>query len=230
MRRPAPRQMRKALDAARVAEFTPSTTVVETLRDQMDRGTFTAVGWTAPPHLSTEGWLHTGAAILALERATPWCWADWWLARGARALPAEWRGPDLRTLDNYAVVARAYSNSRRREFVSFKHHAELVSVSETEQDALLDWCVTVHPSVAGLRSERQRRAAALLPPKPPPRAEVTRVEPPPRSPAEPPDSDIAIPVQLFLPAELLAWVTQAAAGEAMPLAAWIIRLIERARE
>jgi hypothetical protein len=160
VRRATPRQRRKALEAAEVAEFTPSTSMV-TLPGLMDRGSFTLCGWIAPASLSTEGWLQTGNAILALERATPWLWADWYLAGGdTRILPLGWDGPDRRTLENYASVAKRFPISRRRDLISFKHHAELVALPEAVQNELLDWCARPQrPSVRELRLEKARRLA-----------------------------------------------------------------------
>jgi hypothetical protein len=213
----------------------------------MDRGTFTRVGWRPPASkLSEEGWLHTGATILALERATPWLWGDWYLAGGAiHALPADWQGPTRHTLENYGSVAKRYSHSRRRELVSFTHHAELAALSEAEQDELLDWCATHRASMEALRAERRRRADALLPPKPTLRVTVTKIEAEPvavrvrvikgveRLPARvvlaPSQSDDgSIPVTVSLPAELHAQARAAAEVAGLGLAAWIIGLIERA--
>jgi hypothetical protein len=141
MRRRTPRQLRKALDAAQTPEFAPSIQSV-TLRDRMDRGSFTAVGWIAPTTLlSRDGWLAVGDAITALERATPWLWGDWWRAGVAvPTLPPDWQGPARHTLENYAGVARRFPHSRRRESVSFKHHAELAALPHSEQEKWLDQC------------------------------------------------------------------------------------------
>jgi hypothetical protein len=243
MRRVTPRLLRKALDAAEVVEFIPSTHA-ETLRDLMDRGRFTRTGWVAPTGgVSDEGWLHVGTTLLAIEQATPWCWADWWLLRGSRTLPADWDGPNQRTLDNRAIVARAYVITRRRVNVSLAHHAELTSLPEAEQDELLDWCTAPQrPSVSELRAEKHRRAAAKLPPciepteaEPTPPA-VLKIEPPAfvtppsKPPAEPPPEDVALRVELFLQEALHAWATETAAGEDVSLADWIISLIERAKD
>jgi hypothetical protein len=146
-------------------KFSPPAVV--TLRDRMDIGTFAPVGWTPPPSpLSHDGWTRTGATILVLERATPWLWGDWWRARefGRDELPADWNCPDLRTLDNYATVAKTFPIHRRRENLSFSHHQALTNLSVVEQDAMLDWCAAqprpsllcVRKSSAGRRSGQPR--------------------------------------------------------------------------
>jgi hypothetical protein len=159
----------------------------------MDRGKFTPVGWIAPTSkLSQDGWLQTGATIAALERATPWFWADWWLARGiGDQLPADWTGPEQRTLDNYASVARRFPVSRRRESVSFAHHVELAALPPDEQEEWLDWCnKPSRPSVKALRLERRRRADKPLPgPSSPPTPSL-----PPPVPASSPPPPALLPV------------------------------------
>jgi hypothetical protein len=239
VRRPlTPGQRRKILDATEPPEFTPATRP-ETLRDRMDLGTFTPVGWTPPPsQLSYDGWVRTGTTILILERATPWLWGDWWLARDSRVLPDDWVGPDQRTLDNYATVSRSYPIHARRETVSFKHHAELTALDEKERNDLLDWCASPQrPSVAELRLEKRQRELVKLPPaKPAPQIKLPKGEPP--TPlkvlrveplvVEPPADDITLPVTLFLSAELNAQATAAADNEDIPLTTWIVGLIEQA--
>jgi hypothetical protein len=198
----------------------------------MDRGAFTATGWTPPPQLSDTGWLETGDVILTLERATPWMWADWWLARDRRALPDDWAGPDQHTLDNYAVVARAFPFPDRREKVSFGHHAVLTSLPSKEREEWLDWCEQPHrPSISDLRNERSHRQIA---------AQTTRVEPeqpPPWSPSPPappeilpplslpPPAEITNMVHLSLPADLYGRAHEAAIKADKSLARWIVDLI-----
>jgi hypothetical protein len=188
-------QRRQALQAAEVPQFTPSK-AIEALRDP-DVGAFSVAGrWQPPARLTEDVWRRVGDRLRANDDASAWAWGDWWLNRGSRELPAHWSGPSRSTLDNRASVARAFPVSRQRETVSLSHHAELTTLSEADQDALLDWCETqemqfragkstVYPSVLVLREERNRRAAAKLSP---PHIEPPRVTPPPAAPAriEPP--------------------------------------------
>jgi hypothetical protein len=152
----------------------PPTSAATTLRDRMDLGTFLPVGWVPPStRLSKTSWVRTGNTILVLERATPWMWGDWYLAVEDRTLPADWNGPSVSTLNNYASVARAFPIPARREHVSFAHHAELTSLPQKERDEWLDWCERPErPTVAELRAERKRRKTLLLPPEPPKAASI----------------------------------------------------------
>jgi hypothetical protein len=88
MKRPTPRQLRKLRDVTEVAEFT-SSTHIETLRERMDVGLFSATGWTPPRDLSADSWRRMGATLQGIENALPWWWGDWWAARGSRELPTD---------------------------------------------------------------------------------------------------------------------------------------------
>jgi len=230
-----PRQKRQALDATEVLQFTPSTHVA-TLRDRMNRGTFTTTGWIPPPHLSDEAWLETIATIRDLERATPWIWGDCWAARGSRNLPDDWDGPDQRTLDNYAILARAFPITRRRVNVSPSHHQALTGLSEATQDELLDWCAgPQRPALRELRAEIRRRAAPRL--SPPEVTPSPATPPPKRSPREPeseleikpeiepPEIEIILPVPLS--GDRFAQVADRAANKGMMPVEWVLDLIEK---
>jgi hypothetical protein len=179
MKRPTPKRLRQALDAAQVAEFKPSAEVAS-LRDMMDLGTFTAIGWKPPPHISREGLQRVIVTVAAIERCPPWAWADVYLNGGDKLVGTDgWIGPDQHTLQNYVSVAKRFPHSRRRERLSFAHPRELVALTDKEQDELLDWCEQKRSSVKDLRAEKQRRADALLPKPPKPEPLILPPEPAP---------------------------------------------------
>ena len=62
-------------------------------------------------------------------------------------------GLDYQTLRNYARIARRFEVSRRRETLSFGHHAELASLSEPEQDFWLRKAEQFSWSTSRLRRE-----------------------------------------------------------------------------
>jgi hypothetical protein len=51
----------------------------------------------------------------------------------------DWEGPEFGVCANAASICRAFETSRRREHLTFKHHAEVASLPAPEADALLDW-------------------------------------------------------------------------------------------
>lgn len=72
------------------------------------------------------------------------------------------------TLRNYAWVARRFPVSRRRDSLSFGHHAETAALPEPEQDFWLRKAAEQHWSRNQLRREiraslRERRTAIALP-------------------------------------------------------------------
>jgi hypothetical protein len=129
-------------------------------------------GLLVPTGLPREAWLTVGRTLSRLESSAQWAIGDWWAfgaatfgERSALIEPEAWQGPAFQTCMNYGSVARAFKTSRRREVLSFSHHAEVAGrlLSEGEVDALLDWAEEAiaesgRPrSVRALREERQRR-------------------------------------------------------------------------
>jgi hypothetical protein len=46
----------------------------------------------------------------------------------------------FQTCMNTGSVCKAFSTSRRREVLSFRHHEVVASLPPEQADALLDWC------------------------------------------------------------------------------------------
>ncbi|MFE9025053.1 LmbU family transcriptional regulator [Streptomyces iakyrus] len=103
----------------------------------------TRVGLRIPAALTFERWQHAGSQISRIVDSSSWCLGDWLVYgqeefsdRYLRAIEA--CGLDYQTLRNYAWVARKFELSRRRETLSFQHHAEVSSLPPCEQDKWLD--------------------------------------------------------------------------------------------
>ena len=81
--------------------------------------------------------------IGAYANATSW-WLGDWLAFGRTKYGRRYKnaisatGLDYQTLRNYAVVARRFELSRRRDNLTFQHHAELCALRDDRQDYWLD--------------------------------------------------------------------------------------------
>ncbi|MGC5034659.1 LmbU family transcriptional regulator [Streptomyces sp. DT190] len=91
-------------------------------------------------HLSERSWERIGANLRDLTNSSAW-WLGDWLIFGETAFG--WRryreaiertGLDYQTLRNYAWVARRFELHRRRDSLSFAHHAEVTRLSPAEQD------------------------------------------------------------------------------------------------
>ena len=96
-------------------------------------------GLQLPRGLPFERWLGIGRQLCAVSTSAAWCLGDW-LAFGERAYAGRYRRAveltslDYQTLRNYAWVARRFELSRRRDALSFGHHAEVAALAEAEQD------------------------------------------------------------------------------------------------
>jgi hypothetical protein len=113
------------------------------------------------PLMTLDSWKSVGRRIAMHSDASCW-WLGDWLAFGRKNYGQLYRegvaqtGLEYQTLRNYTVVARAFEWSRRRENLSFQHHAEVSSLSREEQEHWLDRSVENGWSKSELR--RQLRA------------------------------------------------------------------------
>ncbi|WP_369226875.1 LmbU family transcriptional regulator [Streptomyces sp. R39] len=97
-------------------------------------------GMTFPQDLSQRSWERIGAGLRELTNSSVWWLADWLifgettygLRRYREAIDRT--GLDHQTLRNYAWVARRFEHRRRRDGLSFAHHAEVTRLSPPEQD------------------------------------------------------------------------------------------------
>jgi len=96
-----------------------------------------------------------------MSRVSNW-WVGDWLQYGAArwgekyAEAARITGYDVKTLRNIAYVARRFDLSRRRDKLTWSHHAEVAVLDHEEQDRWLDRVVADRLSVADLRIELRR--------------------------------------------------------------------------
>jgi hypothetical protein len=89
--------------------------------------------------MSFEAWKLLGAKIGRCSNAACW-WLGDWLAFGETRYGRRYKdaiavtGLDYQTLRNYVHVARRFDLSRRRDNLSFQHHAEVCALSDDDQD------------------------------------------------------------------------------------------------
>jgi hypothetical protein len=108
--------------------------------------------------LSFDRWLCIGEFLSAVRTSSAWCLGDW-LIYGETMYTGRYRDAirhtslDYQTLRNYAWVARRFPISRRRETLSFGHHAEVASLPEPEQDFWLRTAESSGWSTSHLRRE-----------------------------------------------------------------------------
>jgi hypothetical protein len=92
-----------------------------------------------PRKISLERWLAIGRQLSTVVTSSAWCLGDW-MIYGENNFTGRYREAiertslDYKTLRNYAWVARRFPRARRREDLSFAHHAEVASMPQPEQD------------------------------------------------------------------------------------------------
>jgi len=120
------------------------------------------MGLELPEGLSFEAWERTGIQLGKDRSRCLWKIGDWWIF-GERYDTRRYSVPDhfgvnYHTCENCASVARAFVGSRRRESLSFAHHAEVARLPPEEADRLLDWCEQGIAANGRPRSRRELRA------------------------------------------------------------------------
>ena len=111
--------------------------------------------------MSFGDWAAVGRRLSHVSSRATWALGDW-LLFGERAFGDRYRtaveATDLeyQTLRNYAWVAGSFLPHRRRDELSFQHHAELAALSDIDQDLWLNRAVKGGWS----RNELRRRLRA----------------------------------------------------------------------
>lgn len=103
---------------------------------------FTSTGLALPKDLTFDDWQAVGVSLLNVERGINWAIGDWLnygqSRYGAKYTAAvEATGRDVQTLMNVAWVASRFTISRRRETLSWSHHAEVAGMEPRQADAIL---------------------------------------------------------------------------------------------
>jgi hypothetical protein len=123
-----------------------------------------AISLFLPENLSVEAYRDIGAQLGRACSRLNWLIGDWWAFGDARygerkAIVAadDWTGPSYERCMNVASVCRRFEPSRRREVLSFQHHAEVETLPPEIADELLDWCLKDMAESGRPRSVRQLR-------------------------------------------------------------------------
>jgi hypothetical protein len=117
------------------------------------------VGWSpTKDDMKHPEWVAVGRRLSGISRCNQWWLGDWvrygearWGRKYVEA--AKITGYDPRSLANMASVALSFDLSRRRDNLTWSHHAALAALEPEEQDKWLDRAATDRLSVADLRQE-----------------------------------------------------------------------------
>ncbi|MFE2298927.1 LmbU family transcriptional regulator [Streptomyces sp. NPDC059445] len=203
-------------------------------------------GMVLPPNLPERSWERIGANLRELVNSSAWWLADWLLYGEATY---GWRrykeaiertGLDYQTLRNYAWVARRFEHHRRRDSLSFAHHAEVTRLSPPEQDYWLrraeqqKWSRNeLRRAVrAGLAAQSDATHTATDPGTSPGPGEREAHVPHPAEPAAErrqagtEQRHQVTTLTIELSAEQLEHYSRAAAAHGLPVAQWVTRTLD----
>ena len=124
----------------------------------------TATAYVIQGNLRFGDWVQQGRRLGVIGRSAGWWIGDWLSYGNARygdryARASRITGYDTQTLMNMVYVASRFEPSRRRESLSWSHHAELAALPQKEQERWLTRAESDRLSVRCLREEirRERR-------------------------------------------------------------------------
>lgn len=209
-------------------------------------GRLTATGLTLDADLTFAQWRAVGAQLSRVHGAMLW-WVGDWLRYGEQnygqtyTAAIEATGYDYQTAANAKYVAEAVEFSRRRESLSWSHHAEVAALTPVDQDRWLDWATSTAPAQSrqdlrkALRAEKRQQADDAAGPLPEGVFDVILADPPwaydnqiaswgPTSlhyDAIPTEELKTLPVvdRAAVDATLFLWATNPFLGDALDLAA-----------
>jgi hypothetical protein len=114
------------------------------------------VAWIAQGELDLAEWVAYGRRIGVSGRSSGWWLGDWLRYGNARfgerySRASKTTGYDPQTLMNMVHVASRFGVSRRRECLSWSHHAELAALDQVEQEQWLTLAERERWSLGDLR-------------------------------------------------------------------------------
>jgi hypothetical protein len=139
-----------------------------TARDRPTRRTSgLTMAWIPDGTLGYPEWVAAGRRLGEFARGSQWWVGDWIRYGNARwgekyLEAAKISGYDGKSLRNLAYVASRFDLSRRRDKLTWSHHAELAVLEPHEQDRWLDRAILDKLSVADLRELRASRRSTKV--------------------------------------------------------------------
>ncbi|MGP0101758.1 MAG: hypothetical protein ACLPUT_09090 [Solirubrobacteraceae bacterium] len=129
----------------------------------------TRVGWTPSTDIGLDEWSAVGRRFGEIGRCSQWWLGDWIHYGNARfgerySRAVKLTGYDAQSLMNMVYVASRFEIYRRRENLSWSHHAAVAALDVADQEHWLSRASADKLSVADLRVELRsaRRAGAEL--------------------------------------------------------------------
>jgi hypothetical protein len=126
----------------------------------------TQVGWSPSKDIGLAEWSAVGRRFGEIGRCSQWWLGDWIHYGNARfgeryTRAVKLTGYDAQSLMNMVYVASRFEISRRRENLSWSHHAALAALDIDSQEYWLSRAGSDKMSVADLRTELRGKRQAL---------------------------------------------------------------------
>jgi hypothetical protein len=127
-------------------------------RTSRSAGKISAVAWTPAQDIAVDDWIRAGQRLGAMTRCSQW-WLGDWVRYGTGRWGEKYKeasritGYDVHSLRNIAYVAGRIDPSRRRDNLTWSHHAEVSALAPGEQDVWLTMASDERMSVSDLRIE-----------------------------------------------------------------------------
>jgi hypothetical protein len=117
-----------------------------------------AVAWIPGREIEQSEWAAVGRRLGGIVRCSQWWIGDWVRYGSTRwgeryIVAARITGYDVDSLRNMVWIASRFEPSRRRDNLTWSHHASLATFEPDEQDRWLDRAAAEKLSVADLRVE-----------------------------------------------------------------------------
>jgi hypothetical protein len=208
-----------------------------TARLELDNVLLPRNGLQLPRQLPFDAWLEVGRRLSAVASSSAWCLGDW-LIYGEVSFTGRYRDAiertalDYQTLRNYAWVARKIPFSRRREKLSFGHHAEVAALPEPEQEYWLRKAQELQWSRNQIRHEvrqslRERKECAETQPADGPQPTADAQQVPSSQPAAAPSE---ITIRMTVTSSQLEAFRQAANQDGCTIEDWALLILEQAAQ
>ncbi|MFI9366126.1 LmbU family transcriptional regulator [Kitasatospora sp. NPDC053057] len=173
----------------------------------------TRVGLQMPSDLSFDAWQRAGGQLAGVVDSSSW-WLGDWLVFGKDHYSDRYQlgirtaGLKYQTLRNYAWVSRRFDFQRRRDSLTFQHHAEVASLPIEKQEMWLDRAEQKGWSTKQLRNSIRAANSVTAPER----------------------SQLDMVRQLTLPGSRINWWHRAAEHSGVDFEKWVLVTLDNAAE
>lgn len=125
--------------------------------------------WAPKGDIDVRDWILVGRRLGAMARCSQWLLGDW-VRYGTKRWGEKYKeaaritGYDVHSLRNIAYVSGRIEMSRRRDNLTFSHHAEVCALDPAAQEEWLDRAGSERMSVSDLRHELRTARRRKEPP------------------------------------------------------------------